>query len=1005
MILRLLSLCGLCAVTWMLSAQPSTADADALARAFVTALAADSLPAFRPLAAADNFDRREWFSLHETLDRHRCIVIASHRVTSVEPRGDAWLIRIELEGRGTAENAMRATRPLPREWLLLAEATPRGLKLRHAMTAQQDAAMRYMRATSAAERERIMTEESANGGRDLLPLIVDDALEEVIAGMSQGLEQVDAAAYLGIDRLEHAVEWFVRRGDLISASIAARAASVCARYSTDKPLSIAYAEAALLLSSLANDCDTLALGQNALGEALRHSGAKDAGEALIAAAGRMADSLDDPRIALRTLHNYGSYRTHSLDLREGIRATEEVVAKSATYGFAQGEAGALLHLAGVHRYLQEREVALHYERRAYAKLLEVGNRAWAANALANSGADLEALGQMDAALAALEKAERLSEDAGFMDYLAQIIGLRAMLLVRLKRIDEAECLMDRARAILPDRVWIAATSQAANIWLASTLIAERRGRLEEALYYADGASVADRETQDSFLGVARVLRRRGRLPEAQQTLEDGVAVAERLRAEATVAGHLRRSRVFAYFAETYYELALVQLEQGEKAAAFATVERIKARAMADALAVGRSDLSAAATTSERRRERELEQAVRTANQAYVAARTRSADVAAAESALEKARRELDRFTTELAARHGQRLPADVTTATEDDLRAALHPDMAVVAYSVAKEATMVFAATLDDRGAVTLHAVRLDITREQLSRHVDDVVEAIASRNLAHRAKTGALYDLLLAPVERRIRDRKTIAIVPDGVLWQLPFHALAGPGGDPLIERHAVFYAPSVAMLRAVRSKAPRAAPRSLLAFGNPTHALEPLPDADDEVHRIAEFYTRRAVYTGAEADEERFKKEAPRYGVLHLATHGVLHDRWPMYSAVLLAPAGEEDGVVEAREILQLELGADVAVLSACDTARGSIGAGEGVIGISWALLAAGCPTAVVSQWKAASVSTTQLMIEFHRQLAVEGRSKAEAMRQAQLALRRSPTYNHPFYWAAFIVVGASR
>ncbi len=100
---------------------------------------------------------------------------------------------------------------------------------------------------------------------------------------------------------------------------------------------------------------------------------------------------------------------------------------------------------------------------------------------------------------------------------------------------------------------------------------------------------------------------------------------------------------------------------------------------------------------------------------------------------------------------------------------------------------------------------------------------------------------------------------------------------------------------------------------------------------------------------------------------------------------------------------LNADLVILSACDTARGKISGGEGVIGMSWAAFIAGAPSIVASQWKVESSSTTELMLEFHRQLLSKKHpSKTEALRQASLKLMKSKGYSHPSYWAGFIVVG---
>jgi CHAT domain-containing protein len=211
------------------------------------------------------------------------------------------------------------------------------------------------------------------------------------------------------------------------------------------------------------------------------------------------------------------------------------------------------------------------------------------------------------------------------------------------------------------------------------------------------------------------------------------------------------------------------------------------------------------------------------------------------------------------------------------------------------------------------------------------------------------------------------------------------------------------------------------LLAFANPTVTAETaslyrafdrnaslgaIPETETEVRAIAGIYGPKSsrVYIGDQALEATFKREAPACDILHVATHGVTYDGAPMFSSLVLnaSPHDEEDGVLEAREIATLTLNAGVAVLSACETGKAAWVSGEGVIGLSWAFLAAGCPTTVVSLWKAQSAATAVLMVEFHRQLA-RGATSSEALRRAQLALRRDRRYRNPFYWAPFVVIGA--
>jgi CHAT domain-containing protein len=171
------------------------------------------------------------------------------------------------------------------------------------------------------------------------------------------------------------------------------------------------------------------------------------------------------------------------------------------------------------------------------------------------------------------------------------------------------------------------------------------------------------------------------------------------------------------------------------------------------------------------------------------------------------------------------------------------------------------------------------------------------------------------------------------------------------------------------------------------------------------------KKVLVGAEAEEKTFKALAPRYATIHLATHGVLDNREPLNSYLLLTKTEgdpDNDGLLEAREIIDMHLDADLAVLSACETGNGRISPGEGVIGVSWAFFVAGARSLVVSQWRVNSGSTSQLMKHFYEALAREkdqdGLNKSQALRQASLLLLKDRRYRHPFYWAGFVLVSSN-
>lgn len=163
------------------------------------------------------------------------------------------------------------------------------------------------------------------------------------------------------------------------------------------------------------------------------------------------------------------------------------------------------------------------------------------------------------------------------------------------------------------------------------------------------------------------------------------------------------------------------------------------------------------------------------------------------------------------------------------------------------------------------------------------------------------------------------------------------------LVEDHALYYAPSLTVLREMTKERVGKEKRltSLLAFGNPVvgqddqrkEELCPLPEAETEVRSVAKTLgsSGSKVLIGREASEKTFRALAPTYSTIHLATHGVLDNKQPLYSHLMLTRTvgdPENDGLLEAREIMNMNLQADLAILSACETANGKIAPGEGVV-----------------------------------------------------------------------------
>ncbi len=477
---------------------------------------------------------------------------------------------------------------------------------------------------------------------------------------------------------------------------------------------------------------------------------------------------------------------------------------------------------------------------------------------------------------------------------------------------------------------------------------------------------------------------------------------------------------------------------------FNYAERAKARALLDVLRSSRVNIATAMTAQEQAQEQNLKREIVSLNSQVAAEarrpqsdQTRLADLRARR---QKARQAYETFQSslyiahpELRVKRGEVEPLKLEEAT-DLLRDA---GSALLEYVVSsKQQTFLFVLTKTGANAqakVEAKAYPLGIIAKDLAERATQFRQQLAKRDPGFADSARALYDSLLKPAAAQLQGKTHLIIVPDGVLWELPFQSLQTAPNRYLIEDHAVSYVPSLTVLREMiksRRKQPARA-TSLLAFGNPAlgrqtvarartvlmdEKFEPLPEAERQVNALARIYGARQskVYVGAEAREERAKTEARNHRILHLATHGVFNNANPMYSHVLLAQTEEqgkeagEDGLLEAWELMKLELNADLVVLSACETARGRVGAGEGVIGLTWALFVAGCPRTVVSQWKVESASTTELMVEFHRQLKSRISNPqlqlgaAQALRAASLKMLRGEKYRHPFYWAGFVVVG---
>ncbi|CAN5440227.1 CHAT domain-containing protein [soil metagenome] len=523
---------------------------------------------------------------------------------------------------------------------------------------------------------------------------------------------------------------------------------------------------------------------------------------------------------------------------------------------------------------------------------------------------------------------------------------------------------------------------------------------------------------------------------ARQSFEAAIKTIEESRF-LIAGGERERQQFFESKVKPYH--ALVELFVGDKKyeEAFAFAERAKARVLLDVLQTGRAQPSKAMTAPEQAQETKLRNAIYAANNQLQieAAREKpdAAQIADLQKKLGQTRTAFDSFTTLLYVAHPElKIQRGETSIADSAELNKLFPNSNAVLleYVVTENRAFVFVFT-SDKTKPKPEVFPIEIKRKDLSKMIENFRDKIAKRDLRFAGDAKKLYNLLLAPVAKQIENRSRLIISADGALWELPFQALVDKQNKYVVETAAVSYAPSLSVLTEItRKENKQFTELTLLAFGNPSHTAKiisneknarpvllsetvaDLPEAQKQVEELSKLYgaNRSLVFTGAKATETEFKQQAGKYTILHLATHGVLDDASPLYSYILLASDATkdaEDGRLEAWELMRMNLSANLVVLSACETGRGRIGQGEGLIGLSWAFFVAGSPTIVASLWKVESASTTALMLGFYRliQSKAKPNNKAEALRQSSLKLLKTEKYAHPFYWAGFVVIGNSK
>ena len=901
------------------------------ANEFVSILQSDA-PAVLPSLRARGAPFAE---LVERLDGVDCVHVDHILITGREVKEGVERLRVEIDASGTGVNVDRHAVRLPPVWYLTFD----------------EASQRLVRVDSAATYDARRLGAASND--DARHAVIEtaevpfEALVEAVFFPNRGADgkpfqsERDAARAF----IEYAMQRRDPRLEAVAWSAAARAENYPGRM-----LGAKYAAAALEFAKATDDCAI----RTSVGLIVGNTFSMAHGDfSVLRDTAAEASATDDARDALRALHNYANNQLTAGDIREALIAAEELVERSRASGWREGEGMAAWTLASIRSTFRDFDAARRYFRTAYDVMIARGRRPWAALALADA-ADVERRAGNPAGRLALMKRAMAMDPPAIVDERVRVEGAYARALAESGDVAEADRVVAEVVALKPRTM---------PIDVAGALLAMNRPA--EALVRLEGWRRTSNKWEDepywgALLIRAAALRKLGRTAEAIDVLRSAIEITEDHRT-ALPAAELSSTRYFEDHIRVYHDLIETLVEAGASAEALAIAERAKARLLRDFLTFGRATVKPI-DPREREALDDLNRAAVTAQQSF------------------RARQAFEQLMISLEIKYGVSLP--VRPPVLPPLESIVSADESVIEFASLERSLIAFVIS-GPTGKVT--AIEIPIDRATIARRVADLQTKIGAADLSYSRLARSIAVSILRPIQQRVELKRVVHIVPDGPLWQLPFHALPDRDGQPFSLRHAVSYAPTIAMLEK-RERDPSLP--SLLA----SDALD-----ESEVAGVRLMYRKASIAS----NETAFKQHAREFSVLHLAAHATVDSRFPMFSGISLGRSAGDDGVLEAREVAAIPLHASLAVLSGCDTGGGAVADGEGLIGFSWAFFVAGCPATVVSQWRVDTTSTTELMTAFHRHL-LEGRRKSEALRMAQMDLRSQPRYAHPFYWAPFIVLG---
>jgi CHAT domain-containing protein/Flp pilus assembly protein TadD len=777
--------------------------------------------------------------------------------------------------------------------------------------------------------------------------------------------------------------------------------------------------------------------------------------------------VGDPRSAAGTLTSLSNIDLQIGDYQSALNRLPPSVEFFRDNGYAYEEAAALNNLGMLYYNLGYPEKAVTYYVQSRACFQYAGHEHGESQVIINLGIIYDALGDTNNALKTFKDSAVLTRK--LQDGHGEAVALyhAGRVLLRIRNYSEAlktfQDDLSLSQSLGQPQNEAYALKGLGDVYAAM-------GNRQQALEFFDRAEPLMKSAQ-SHQGHIQLLYSRAHaavgeknLVKGQRDLKEAVKIVESLR--AGVAGpNLRISylaehqALYEFYIEVLMRLHEASPQAGYDAIALQVSERKRARVLLESLAESGANIREGIDPKLLERERSSRKLLNALEQlrSQILARKHTEEELA--TADRKVNAQLDIYN-EIQAQIRASSPRYAALTQPQplnlkEIQAQLDPNTLLLVYSLGSERSFLFTVSTNAIESYVLDPrKKLEDVATQLYDRLKSKTWRGATRSL--EASRQLLSQQALGPAVSKLSSKRLV-IVTDGKLQYVPFAALPEPGkSNNLGEDHEIVYLPSASALgqQRLQLSGRASAPKTVAIIADPVYAasderlvkrarkrgvsshgrgakdplnvvprsaaalgiqrFDRLRFSSQEADAITELVSpdQQLRITGFAASRKNLAStDLKQFRIIHFGVHGILNEKNPELSGLLLSLYDEKglanEGLLPGFEIYNLKLGADLVVLSACETAIGREVKGEGLINIARAFMYAGAPRVVVSLWKVDDRATAELMRNFYQGMLRDNLRPAAALQAAQMAMARKPNspWSAPYYWAGFVLEGEWR